>query len=139
MSKITKYVGLDVHKDSISIAVAEEGRAEPRFLRRIAGCNARVLRVLRTLGALRWPLPSPRNNHHFGALGRFRQLLPLEPRSGGYCAGSVMATPTRWVSNRHPDRVVEDAGVRKVPAEAERPAQPVGWKPRACVFTNSSG
>ncbi len=25
MSKITKYVGLDVHKDSISIAVAEEG------------------------------------------------------------------------------------------------------------------
>ncbi len=34
MSKITKYVGLDVHKDSISIAIAEEGRSEPKFLKR---------------------------------------------------------------------------------------------------------
>ena len=52
MSKITKYVGLDVHKDSISIAVAEEGRLEPRFLNRIPSCHTRLLRVLRTLGAL---------------------------------------------------------------------------------------
>jgi len=52
MSKIAKYVGLDVHKDSISIAVAEEGRAEPRFLKRIPSCSSRLLRALRTLGPL---------------------------------------------------------------------------------------
>jgi transposase len=52
MSKITKYVGLDVHKDSISIAIAEEGRSEPQFLKRIPGCNTRLLRILKTLGPL---------------------------------------------------------------------------------------
>jgi len=50
MSKIRKYVGLDVHKDSISIAVAEEGREAPRFLKRIPNDTTRLMRVLRSLG-----------------------------------------------------------------------------------------
>ena len=29
---ITSFVGLDVHKDSIAIAVAEAGRQAPRFV-----------------------------------------------------------------------------------------------------------
>jgi len=53
MSKIRKYVGLDVHKDSISIAVAEEGRAEPRFLKKIPNDHTRLLRVLKSLGDLK--------------------------------------------------------------------------------------
>src|SRR5688500_296290 len=29
---ITSYIGLDIHKDSIAIAVAEAGRSPPRFI-----------------------------------------------------------------------------------------------------------
>jgi transposase len=29
---ITSYVGLDVHKDSVAIAIAEAGRSAPRFI-----------------------------------------------------------------------------------------------------------
>ena len=32
MKDYTKFVGLDVSKDSISVAVADTGRGEPRFL-----------------------------------------------------------------------------------------------------------
>ena len=53
MSTKKNYVGLDVHKDSISIAVAEEGRNEPRFLKRIPNDCTRLMRVLRTIGDLK--------------------------------------------------------------------------------------
>jgi len=36
MSNCTRFVGLDVHKDSITVAVAEEGRGEPTLLGVIA-------------------------------------------------------------------------------------------------------
>ena len=29
---ITSYIGLDIHKDSVAIAVAEAGRTAPRFV-----------------------------------------------------------------------------------------------------------
>ena len=32
MSNCTRFVGLDVHKDSIAVAVAEEGRSKPTLL-----------------------------------------------------------------------------------------------------------
>ena len=52
MSTIHKYVGLDVHKDTISIAVAEEGRSEPRSLKKIPSCGTQLLRILKRLGPL---------------------------------------------------------------------------------------
>ena len=32
MKSITKFVGLDVSKEKIAVAVADEGRGEPRFI-----------------------------------------------------------------------------------------------------------
>jgi len=35
MSNYSKYLGMDVHKDTISVAIAQEGREEPRFYGKI--------------------------------------------------------------------------------------------------------
>ncbi|MEZ6055552.1 MAG: hypothetical protein R3C01_02495 [Planctomycetaceae bacterium] len=47
-----RYVGLDVHKDSISVAVADVGDAAAQVLERLPFDEARVLKLLRTLGPL---------------------------------------------------------------------------------------
>ena len=49
---ITTFVGLDVHKDSIAVAVAEQGRAAPRF---IGTCGPALGEVLKTLSHLGKP------------------------------------------------------------------------------------
>lgn len=48
---ISKYVGLDVHKDSIVIAVAEAGRERARVLATIKHDVGKLLKVLAKLGA----------------------------------------------------------------------------------------
>lgn len=48
---ITAYVGLDVHKDSIAIAVADPGRAAPRFIGTTGPRLTELLKALRSLGA----------------------------------------------------------------------------------------
>ena len=50
MSQYRKFVGLDVHKDSVSIAVAEEGREEARFLGHVSSDLSRLKRKLASLG-----------------------------------------------------------------------------------------
>tara|TARA_R110002072_G_scaffold241027_8_gene399688 strand:- start:41539 stop:42645 length:1107 start_codon:yes stop_codon:yes gene_type:complete len=50
MKKLTQYVGLDVHKDSISIAVAVEGRDPAQQLSRIPNDPTRLLKQLDRLG-----------------------------------------------------------------------------------------
>ena len=47
---ITAFVGLDVHKDSIAIAVAEPGRAAPRFLGTTGPVLAEVQKALSHCG-----------------------------------------------------------------------------------------
>lgn len=47
---ITAYVGLDVHKDSIAIAVAAPGRAAPRFVGTTGPELAELVKALSHLG-----------------------------------------------------------------------------------------
>lgn len=50
MSDSIRFVGLDVHADSITVAVAEEGRSEARHLVRLPNDLARLLKSLDRLG-----------------------------------------------------------------------------------------
>jgi len=47
---LIRYVGLDVHKDSIKIAVAEEGREPARYYTSIPGENNKLINRIRKLG-----------------------------------------------------------------------------------------
>ncbi len=48
---LIRYVGLDVHKDSIKIAVAEEGREPARLFASIPGENSKLIRKINKLGS----------------------------------------------------------------------------------------
>ena len=47
MGKCITYVGLDVHKNSIAVAVADEGGGEPRFVYEAGPCGYGIYRYLR--------------------------------------------------------------------------------------------
>ena len=44
---ITSFVGLDVHKDSVAIAVAEAGRAAPHFVGTVSAQMSALCKALR--------------------------------------------------------------------------------------------
>ena len=50
MSENVRYVGLDVHKDTITMAVAEEGRGDARVVATIPNSIVPLLKQLRRLG-----------------------------------------------------------------------------------------
>jgi hypothetical protein len=54
-----RFVGLDVHADSIAIAVAEPGRGEPGQLAVIANDPALLLKRLRKLGRVKCCYEAP--------------------------------------------------------------------------------
>jgi hypothetical protein len=43
---ITSYVGLDIHKDSVAVAIAQAGRDAPQFIGTTAANLAQVCKVL---------------------------------------------------------------------------------------------
>ena len=51
MREYTKYVGLDVHKDSIAVGIAERGRAAPTLYGQLAGTPDSVAKLARKLGS----------------------------------------------------------------------------------------
>jgi len=52
MTKFSKYIGLDVHKETIAVAVAEEVGGEPRYWGEITNRPEEVRRLLRRLDGL---------------------------------------------------------------------------------------
>jgi len=44
---ITFYVGLDIHKDSVALAIADAGRAAPRFIGTINPLPSELCKALR--------------------------------------------------------------------------------------------
>ena len=51
MQQFKRFVGMDVHKDSVELAVAEWGREQPRSLGRLRAQSPAILRRLQRLGS----------------------------------------------------------------------------------------
>ena len=49
MTKCSKYVGLDTHKDTIAVAIAEAGQSQPRYCGEIANTPEAVAKLVRKL------------------------------------------------------------------------------------------
>jgi transposase len=49
MTKFSKYVGLDTHKDTIAVAIAEAGREKPRYYGEIANTPEAVAKLVKKL------------------------------------------------------------------------------------------
>ncbi|HDR4572521.1 hypothetical protein ACRS52_14470 [Bacillus cytotoxicus] len=52
MKDTTKYVGLDVSKEKIAVAIADEGREEPRYLGMIPHTPESLRKLIKKLGAV---------------------------------------------------------------------------------------
>ncbi len=52
MKDTIKYIGLDVSKEKIAVAIAEEGRGEPRYFGMIPHTPEAVRKLIKSLGEL---------------------------------------------------------------------------------------
>uniref|UniRef100_UPI0006EC1C87 IS110 family transposase n=1 Tax=Brevibacillus choshinensis TaxID=54911 RepID=UPI0006EC1C87 len=98
MKDVTKFVGLDVSKDTISVAVADDGRGEPRFLGNLPHTPEAIRKLMKKIG-------SPEHLHVCSeagptGYGLFRFLLSL----GIDC---VVVAPT-LIPRRAGDRIKTD-------------------------------
>jgi transposase len=95
---ITAYVGLDVHKDSIAIAVAENGRELPRFVGTVGSETTQLLKALKSLG-------TPESQLIVYEAGPCGYGLVRQLRSRGYACEVIAASKL----NRRPgDRIKTD-------------------------------
>ena len=49
MTKFSKYIGLDTHKDTIAVAIAEAGQSKPRYYGEIANTPEAVVKLVKKL------------------------------------------------------------------------------------------
>lgn len=99
MSKNTRYVGLDVHKDTISVAVAEPGReGEVRYQGTVANSEPAIRKLLKKLG----PPETLRCCYEAGPCGYV--LYWLLTKLGVDC---IVVAPSR-IPQRSGDRVKTD-------------------------------
>lgn len=49
MEQFIKYVGLDVHKETITVSVADEGRGRARIIGTIPNNSAAVIKLIKKL------------------------------------------------------------------------------------------
>ena len=47
----TKYVGLDVHKETIAVAIAQEGRSEPRYYGEIPNSAVAIRKLVKKVAS----------------------------------------------------------------------------------------
>lgn len=82
---ITSFVGLDVHKDTTAIAVAEARREEPRYLGTVGPQLAQLLKALKNFG-------KPETVHVVYEAGPCGYVLARQLREHGYMC-EVIARP----------------------------------------------
>lgn len=56
MSKFTKFIGMDVHRDTISVSVADARGGTPRFVGEIASTQEALARLVKQLDSKRTQL-----------------------------------------------------------------------------------
>ena len=96
MKKTIKNVGLDVHKNSISIGIAEDGRdGEVRYYGRIDNDLNQLDKVIRKLISQDRALPPTERRVQSGLFALLEHIL-----SGSGCAGTCASASSHALSGR---------------------------------------
>lgn len=73
MNKFSKYVGLDTHKDTITVAIADAAGGKPRFYGEISNTPIALLKLLARTVKL---FPIAMRQGHAGMVSTARSAVP---------------------------------------------------------------